>query len=411
MRNLFIVLLFLSSNLFAADRYWVGGGSNTNWNAAGNTNWSATSGGANNASVPTTGDVVIFDANGNSNCTINVNVSLLSFTVTSGYTSTITHNAQITISTGGSIELGANYTIAGASPLVISGTVTLTSNGKTWPNGMTFQTASTTKTLADNWTVNGIVSFNSNGIQTINGSTLTCAGGFTCTNTAENVSGTTHIVVTGGLWNGSGTLQNDLTIAGSVTYNSISFKYRTGTITLSSGSLSMFSSSATLFINGDCTLNTNGVVWSNLTFSAGAYTVTLNALLSVSNNLTYAQTSAITLAGSFGFTTSNLIMLHTGGNIQTFANGVTYTVTTFMDIRTSFYTSTGTSLVQLTSDHATNKAIITLSQGAACSVVGKFTRIDASAGRSINVFNGNITECLNVNAYTDLKTTSHNFIN
>lgn len=35
-----------------ASRFFVGGGSSTNWSATGNTNWSATSGGANNDSVP-----------------------------------------------------------------------------------------------------------------------------------------------------------------------------------------------------------------------------------------------------------------------------------------------------------------------------------------------------------------------
>ena len=42
-----------------ADRYWVGGSGT--WSST--TKWSATSGGASGASVPTTADNVIFDAN------------------------------------------------------------------------------------------------------------------------------------------------------------------------------------------------------------------------------------------------------------------------------------------------------------------------------------------------------------
>src|SRR5688572_8276741 len=46
-----------------AARYWVGGGSSTNWSATAPTNWSIVSGGPNNASIPTISDDAIFDSN------------------------------------------------------------------------------------------------------------------------------------------------------------------------------------------------------------------------------------------------------------------------------------------------------------------------------------------------------------
>lgn len=409
MRILFIVLLFLSSNLFAADRYWVGGGSNSNWNAVAPTNWSATSGGANDASAPTSTDNVIFDANGNSSATANINVSILSLTVTSGYTSTITHNAVITIVTGGSLTLGANQTIAGASGLIVQGTVTLTSNGKAWPNTLTLQTASTTKTLADNWTV-GILVATANQIQTLNGNTINVAG-LTVTNSADILEGTTTIIMTGGTLGGNGTLRNNLTIAGNVSYSGLTLKYSTGTLTYSSGIFTAAPTSV-LSITGTCTLNTAGIAWANITFGlASTYTITLTSLLTVTNTLTYVQASAVTLAGTHGFYAANVVMQQTAGLVITFANGVTYTITTSLDCRRSPFNPTHTSMVHFTSDHATNRAIITLQQGATSTVLAKFTRIDASNGRSINTFNGLVDDCLNVNAFTDLKTTSHNFIN
>src|SRR3990167_5450854 len=82
----------------AASRYWVGGGASSNWNATGNTNWSATSGGANNASVPTASDDVFFDSNsGTGNSVISASHSIKSLDCT-GYAGTLTHNAIRTLS-------------------------------------------------------------------------------------------------------------------------------------------------------------------------------------------------------------------------------------------------------------------------------------------------------------------------
>lgn len=139
--------------LHNASRYWVGGGSSTNWNATANTNWSASSGGANNASVPTSADVANFDGLGNTSSVISAIITIGGLIIDSAYTATITHNAVLTIA--GSVTLGANYTIAGTSDLVINAASTITSNGKTWPNGFVFSVASATITLVGNLTING----------------------------------------------------------------------------------------------------------------------------------------------------------------------------------------------------------------------------------------------------------------
>ena len=125
-----------------ANRYWVGGGSSTNWNATGNTNWSASSGGANNASVPGTGDNVFFDANsGAGNAVISASQSIGTLDCT-GYTGTLTSNSSTTLTVDGAsgvIKFGSGMTMALHSTAFIAitgatGTITITSNGKVITN-------------------------------------------------------------------------------------------------------------------------------------------------------------------------------------------------------------------------------------------------------------------------------------
>ena len=123
-----------------ANRFWVGGGSSTNWNATGNTNWSASSGGANNASVPGVSDVAKFDANsGTGNAVISAAITLQGLDCT-GYAGTITHNASVTLSINtasvASLLLSAamTYTAAAVTSVIAfihtSGTADITTNGE-----------------------------------------------------------------------------------------------------------------------------------------------------------------------------------------------------------------------------------------------------------------------------------------
>lgn len=393
--KLIIFLLLLSINSFAADRYFVGGGSSVQWNATGNTNWSETSGGANNASVPTISDNVIFDVNsGALPVTIGVPLACLSLTITSDYTGTMTHNSTLQIA--GDVTFGANYTIAGTSQITITATSTITSNGKVWPNTVTLSGAAT-RTLADDWTINGTLIIST--ATTLNGQTLTSNG----LTVSAVLQGTTNLVLTGGIWSGNLSLYNNLTFAGNVTVSGF-VMYRAGTLTYTSGTVT--TTGSTLQTMASCTLNTAGITWNNVIFTAGTYTVTNNSLLTVTS-LFYAVGSAITMAGTAGFTAHTLTFQNQTANTHTFVEGITYTITNALNS----LTCPPSNKVILISSHATNKAIITLNQGATCSATASFTRIDASGGRTINSFNGVATSCLNINTYTDLKTVSNNFIN
>lgn len=512
--------------LHNASRYWVGGGSSTNWNATANTNWSGSSGGANNASVPTSVDDVIFDAAGNSSSVISATITILSINISSGYTATMTHNAVLTIA--GNVTLGANYTIAGTSSITISAVSTITSNGKTFPNSVTFS-GSNTKTLVGNFTILGSLTNSNNGSNlnktaseimyanglvangdlggtaelrltggtwsgasgiflnltldgnvTISGivdyygstgntfkyvsGTITTTGStirfgqfftsidlaavtfnnvtFNVTNNrvltlvsdlnmsgsisvsyqspiinattnqkincngitgivGQTISGTADINLLGGTWGGTNVptiasnlnINGNVTITGGVGYNTKTFKYISGTLTLTG---------STIFIGG-ATLELAGVTWNILAFTAGG-SITLNQPL-VSNTIQLYTAGAVVFAGAFSWTCNNLLLVTNFTGSVSLVNGLTYTINTSFNT-----TSVASGIYTFQSNSATIKAKLVLGYNATCIVSTNFIRIDASGGRTINTWNGNATDCINVNRYTDLQTVAKSFV-
>ena len=398
-KNILILLLF-SVQCFGATRYWVGGHpTNNNWNqtGSGTTNWSATSGGAGGASVPGASDDVIFDGagGGNSTATISATITVLSFTVTGGYTSTITHNAVLTVA--GNVTLNTSYTIAGSSGMTISAASTITSGGKTWPNVMTWSGANT-KTLSGNLTVSGLLTVSS--LTTLNQTgtdTLILSNGIT--NTSGATSGTARIKLTGGTWTGAAApaIGNNLDFAGNITFSGrLSFgasgkslKYISGTITTTSSTLVMAGGN----------FYTSAITWNNLSVTATVGNF-LYESMTATGNLTISAAISPFFYGPYGFTVANLIINNVNAQTVTFDDVATYVITTSLEA----YTSRNGATLKLTSDHATNKTIITLNQGATCNLLADMTRIDASGGRTIRTFNGTVTSCTNVQEFHDLQT-------
>ncbi len=160
--------------LHNASRYWAGGGSSANWNATGNTNWSGTSGGANNASVPTSSDNVFFTGvgSGASNSTLSANITISSLDFT-GYVNTLTHNAGVAWSINGStfkLSSGMTYTLVNSQTSFSKffGN-NITTNGKILGD-IQVRGFSSTTTLLDNLTSSGKIThiettvFNTNGM-------------------------------------------------------------------------------------------------------------------------------------------------------------------------------------------------------------------------------------------------------
>lgn len=297
--------------LHNASRYWVGGGASANWNATGNTNWGSASGGANNASVPTSVDDVTFDGagtNGNTNSTISATITILSLDIQTGYTATMTHNAVLTIA--GDWTYTENYTIAGASSVTISGNSTITSNGVTWPNALTF-TVSSTKTLVGNLVIGGTLTISlNNTINKTTNETLSCNG----LNVTAFLLGTAKIILKGGTWLSANTrFTNDLDIDGNVTISGTVYKqggvitYISGTVTTTGSTLSINTNTNTVT---SITLNTNGITWNNITRTDG-YT------------LTVTLTSNLSIAGTITITSGQLILNKTTSETVTINNGIT----------------------------------------------------------------------------------------
>lgn len=139
-----------------ADRFVIAAGGN--WSAAGT--WSATDGGAGGAGVPGAGDnACCSNLSGNlvADATSGQVCLDLDFTRGTGYTGTFssTDTARpITIS--GSVKFSGGMTLTYSSRVTMnatSGTKTITSNGKTFPGGLTFNGAGGTFQLADNLTM------------------------------------------------------------------------------------------------------------------------------------------------------------------------------------------------------------------------------------------------------------------
>lgn len=279
--------------LHNASRYWVGGGASANWNATGNTNWGSSSGGTNNTSVPTSADDVIFDGagtNGNTDSTISATITILSLTITTGYTSTMTHNAVLTIA--GNWTYVNTYTIAGTSGITISATSTITSNGTTWSNNLTFS-GSNTKTLVGNLTVTGTfaTSGGTSGSTVVNATTTETLtiGGLTVQGA---ISGTADIYLTGGTWSASSaspTVNSNLFINGNVTFSGNIYKSN-NTLTYLSGTVT--TTGSTLNIGASTTLNTNGINWNNLT-TTSTNTITLTSNLTIGGLLNITATTTI----------------------------------------------------------------------------------------------------------------------
>jgi cytoskeletal protein CcmA (bactofilin family) len=381
-----------------AARFWIGGGTNTNWNASPTTNWAATSGGAVRVAAPTVADDVTFDGAGagNSASVVSAANSCLSLTFTAGYTNTITINTAIVLTVAGNFTDNTAHTwvVSGTGSMTISASSTIASGGKTFPGPVTFSGAAATKTISGNWTITGALTVATNA-QIINHTVAeTITSGGMIFNVAT--SGTIDIIVTTGTVNsGAAITIASLTFAGgTITIGNL--QWSSGNITYTSGTVTQ--SGGSTLTAGTGTYNTAGVSWSTLSFNAGS-TITITSLMTATT-MALGLVSGVTFAGSAGWTVGTFTDAQTAAQTITLKNGITYTITTSFTCNLS---RVGTPVV-FTSDDGTLKANLTLTRGASCNVLANFTRIDASGGRIIRTFNSTVTTCTNIVSFTDILT-------
>jgi len=153
------LLLLALSNIYAADRYWVGGSGNWNNTAR----WSATSGGTGGASVPAAGDNVFIDANSGSGViTINVaavcnNISWTSsaISINGTGTNTLTVNGNLTAGNGINWTMGGNVTVNGTVSIGTNTVITFNGASNTFNGNVTILGTTASAVTINNATFNG----------------------------------------------------------------------------------------------------------------------------------------------------------------------------------------------------------------------------------------------------------------
>jgi fibronectin-binding autotransporter adhesin len=336
-----------------------------------------------------------------------------------------------TVTWNGTAVLGLNTTIAGGT-ITLSGTVafgvgaTLTRTGGTViTTGSTFSFASATLNVPG-------ISFNAINLSATSAPAalsvdVTCVnltvssasqpyngpGSFRVSgnlNTANlSLSGTAGIIITGsGSWTGGSTtyLNNNLTINPSGTFTlSGNLAYGAGTIKYIPGTGNVVTTGSVLSISGT-TFDTAGMTWAHIVTNAG--TITINSLLSMTDNLS-SPLAAVTFAGTAGFDLGGLVINSTSASAMTWilVSGITYRVRAGLTANVQ----AATSLKELKSSVPGTQARLTLDAAATCNIgYWKFTDIDASGGRAVNIFNGTVVNSKNVIPYIDpILTMSHSF--
>lgn len=247
-----------------ADRFWVGG--TGNWSD--NTNhWSATSGGAPGASLPTSADNAIFDANSNTTA----------YTVTID-TGPIRNCLDLNFAAAPSVS--GTITWAGPQSMDIRGSMTLLSGmTRTYTGSLTFSSTSTGRTI----TMNGVNLNGTGQTHTFSGS----GGGWTLQDAFS--ASDSPIVLSNGTLNTNGQ---------AVTIRSFTSTSGTRTLTLGASTVTLNFASAPWDVVGSGTFTFNANT-STLDFTSSSPTsIDFGAL--TYNNITFsggAGGGTITLAG------------------------------------------------------------------------------------------------------------------
>lgn len=164
----------------AANRYWVGG--TGTWNTT-TTNWSATSGGAGGATVPSTTDTAIFDANSSPSSasytvTRSTTTGLAGLIMNSPGANTLTFagTSGWAFSSGGSITIGSGITFTNSGTMTFSGSTagTVTASiASTLAGPITLNLATLNLLLSGNVATSGTLTLTAGTLKT-NSYTISC---------------------------------------------------------------------------------------------------------------------------------------------------------------------------------------------------------------------------------------------
>lgn len=306
-----------------ATRYWVGGSGN--WDATTTTNWASTSGGAGGASAPTSADDVIIDTSsgtGSISCSSAL-ATCNNITVTASQAITLTGtlsliNGSLSYPSGGSFSSVALLTF-----IATTTGKTITSNGKSFGNTVTFNGVGGSWQLQDALTSTSTVTL-TNGTLDLNSKTLTCNIFNSNNSNTRSISfGEGNITITG--TNATilaGQTLTGFTYTGTPTVNITGAGTAAQTRTLNWGSTAGGTESNAVSINvsagADLISNAAGSVYLNFTFSGtftGSWSTTQK---NIYGNLTLisGMTSDATVGGNISFqSTSATVRTITTANV------------------------------------------------------------------------------------------------
>lgn len=264
-----------------ADRYWVGGSGS--WSVS-TTNWSASSGGAGGASLPTSADDVIFDANSN--------IGTGAFTVTIPTGTTVNCRNFSTGGAGGALD--GTMTLAFASStatLNIYGSIATPAANfvKTGTGNLNFFATTTGQTVSLQGTVPAFSAIVFNGV----------GGGWTL---QTAISSGDWVLTAGSLdTNGQTLTQNsssgDFTISGTGV-RSLSLGASTIIIQSITGGWDATTTTNLTFSAGTSTIQISPSSWSSPNFDGGGLTYN-NLTITYPNNA--ANTTSLTISGNNTF--------------------------------------------------------------------------------------------------------------
>lgn len=369
------------------DRFWVGGAGN--WSST--AKWSATSGGASGASVPTTADVAIFDANsgGKFIATVDTAQSVGSITITPSATigvlqialsARLTTNNLTTTSTAGNNRVWFRGNTTGiAEDLVVNGTVSISDcdfrdiyvTGTSAPisgtrignlsgcRGITFSTPKTVYWVGPssaNWSSNSWAATSGgaaatsnfplgqdtaviNNVQPSAGQTITIDAALPNTGTVDASARTNFMNINPGTCFVHGDWKNGTGAGLSGGSTTITFSGRnTQTITSAGkvflGNITIDSYGGTVQLADALSLATNAtpITVTNGTFDTAGYSVTAGSLVSSNSNVRsiFLQASTVTLSGAtpLTITTSTNLTFNAGTSTINLSSSGSTTVNT-----------------------------------------------------------------------------------
>lgn len=178
--TLIFILVGLGQNSFAATYYWKGGGGSGNTTVGSNWSPSAlTSCGGGGSGSPGPGDTIVFDADCDNNARINNALSVAAVIIESGYTGTITQDADLSVGSGGMTVSGGVY---------LGSTAAITSTGSVLIEGGTFQAPSSTFSIQGDLTITAGTFTHNSGTVALTGTNQAVSGSATFFNLSKVVA-------------------------------------------------------------------------------------------------------------------------------------------------------------------------------------------------------------------------------